>query len=164
MQTRPKCYGTAADDRIHLCSRGAPSPTTVVDLWSSKFGGLWSLEGVLSPCLVRPGRRLPVQGLSEGSLGPGSVFGLWRVRFPPCLVRPGRRLPVQGLSEGSLGYRDRLPARRGPGTGLKLCHQGYQKSKRNLVDGIVSLHKWSEDTRTHLRKSQTLRKCLIPSK
>jgi|NorSeaMetagenome_1021524.scaffolds.fasta_scaffold416149_1 hypothetical protein len=26
-------------------------------------GGLWSLEGVLSP------RRLPVQGLSEGSLG-----------------------------------------------------------------------------------------------
>ena len=30
---------------------------------------LWSLEGVLPPCLVRPGRRLPVQGLSEGSLG-----------------------------------------------------------------------------------------------
>ena len=28
----------------------------------------WSLEGWLS-CLVRPGRRLPVQGLSEGSLG-----------------------------------------------------------------------------------------------
>ena len=65
------------------------------------------------------------------------VFGLWRVCFPPCLVRPGRRLPVpvQGLSEGSLGCRDRLPAWRGPGTGLKLCHghQGYQKSKRNLV-------------------------------
>ena len=38
--------------------------------------------------------------------------------FPPYLVRPGRRLPVQGLSEGSLGYRDRLPAWRGPGTGL----------------------------------------------
>ena len=61
------------------------------------------------------------------------VFGLWRVCFPPCLVRPGRRLPVQGLSEGSLGFRDREPAWRGPGTGLKLCHQGYQKSKRNLV-------------------------------
>jgi len=67
-----------------------------------------------------------------------SFFGLWRVRFPPCLVRPGRRLPVQGLSEGSLGFRDRLPAWRGPGTGLKLCHQGYQKSKRNLVYGIWS--------------------------
>ena len=66
------------------------------------------------------------------------VFGLWRVCFPPYLVRPGRRLPVQGLSEGSLGYRDRLPAWRGPGTGLKLCHQGYQKSKRNLVYGIWS--------------------------
>ena len=66
------------------------------------------------------------------------AFGLWRVRFPPCLVRPGRRLPVQGLSEGSLGYLDRLPAWRGPGTGLKLCHQGYQKSKRNLVYGIWS--------------------------
>jgi hypothetical protein len=67
-------------------------------------------------------------------------FGLcvWRVGFPPCLVRPGRRLPVQGLSEGSLGCRDRLPAERGPGTGLKLCHQCYQKSKRNLVYGIWS--------------------------
>ena len=58
--------------------------------------------------------------------------------------------------EGSLGYRDRLPAWRGPGTGLKeeeeeeeefvfngyyrgkLCHQGYQRSKRNLVYGIWS--------------------------
>ena len=29
--------------------------------------------------------------------------------------------------EGSLGFRDRLPAWRGPGTGLKLCHQCYQK-------------------------------------
>jgi len=70
--------------------------------------------------------------------GQQGVFGLWRVCFPPCLVRPGRRLPVQGLSEGSLGYLDRLPAWRGPGTGLKLCHQGYQKSKRNLVYGIWS--------------------------
>ena len=37
-------------------------------LWVSAWclTGLWSLEGVLSPCLVRPGRRLPVQGLSEG--------------------------------------------------------------------------------------------------
>ena len=30
---------------------------------------LWSLEVYFPPCLVRPGRRLPVQGLSEGSLG-----------------------------------------------------------------------------------------------
>ena len=29
--------------------------------------GLWRVY--FSPCLVRPGRRLPVQGLSEGSLG-----------------------------------------------------------------------------------------------
>ena len=69
--------------------------------------GLWRV--CFPPCLVRPGRRLPVQGLSlsEGSLGyleEAVVFGLWRVCFPPCLVRPGRRLPVQGLSlsEGSL--------------------------------------------------------------
>ena len=31
--------------------------------------GLWRV--CFPPCLVRPGRRLPVQGLSEGSLGPG---------------------------------------------------------------------------------------------
>ena len=66
------------------------------------------------------------------------VFGLWRVCFPPVLVRTARRLPVQGLSEGSLGFLDRLPAPRGPGTGLKFCHQGYQKSKRNLVYEIWS--------------------------
>jgi len=29
--------------------------------------GLWRVR--FPPCLVRPGRRLPVQGLSEGSLG-----------------------------------------------------------------------------------------------
>jgi len=29
--------------------------------------GLWRVY--FPPCLVRPGRRLPVQGLSEGSLG-----------------------------------------------------------------------------------------------
>jgi len=29
--------------------------------------GLWRV--CFTPCLVRPGRRLPVQGLSEGSLG-----------------------------------------------------------------------------------------------
>ena len=29
--------------------------------------GLWRV--CFPPCLVRPGRRLPVQGLSEGSLG-----------------------------------------------------------------------------------------------
>ena len=79
-------------------------------------------------------RNLPVHDVE----GRHRDFGLWRVRFPPCLVRPGRRLPVQGLSEGSLGFLGRLPAPRGPGTGLKLCHQGYQKSKRNLVYGIWS--------------------------
>ena len=31
------------------------------------FFGLWRV--CFPPCLVRPGRRLPVQGLSEGSLG-----------------------------------------------------------------------------------------------
>jgi len=75
------------------------------------------------------------------------VFGLWRVCFPPCLVRPGRRLPVQGLGKGSLGYLDRLPAERGPGTGLKLCHQGYQKSKRNLVQPV------SADMRFRIQES-----------
>ena len=50
--------------------------------------GLWRV--CFPPCLVRPGRRLPVQRTKR------RVFGLWRVRFPPCLVRPGRRLPVQG--------------------------------------------------------------------
>jgi hypothetical protein len=29
--------------------------------------GLWRVY--FPPCLVRPGKRLPVQGLSEGSLG-----------------------------------------------------------------------------------------------
>ena len=36
--------------------------------WQGAFG-LWRVR--FPPCLVRPGRRLPVQGLSEGSLGPG---------------------------------------------------------------------------------------------
>ena len=72
--------------------------------------------------------------------GGGGGGGLWSLEsvLSPCLVRPGRRLPVQELSEGSLGFRDRLPAWRGPGTGLKLCHQGYQRSKRNLIYGIWS--------------------------
>ena len=33
----------------------------------SEVFGLWRVR--FPPCLVRPGRRLPVQGLSEGSLG-----------------------------------------------------------------------------------------------
>ena len=37
--------------------------------------GLWRV--CFPPCLVRPGRRLPVQGLSEGSLG-------YRDRLPAC--------------------------------------------------------------------------------
>ena len=40
-------------------------------LWVSQAAapifGLWRV--CFPPCLVRPGRRLPVQGLSEGSLG-----------------------------------------------------------------------------------------------
>ena len=70
--------------------------------------------------------------------GAQKLFGLWRVRFPPVLVRTGRRLPVQALGErGVLVSLTGYP-RRGPGTGLKLCHQGYQKSKRNLVYEIWS--------------------------
>jgi len=62
------------------CRRG-PGPRALASGWSGR-PGLWPLEGVLRlssrfglwrvrfpPCLVRPGRRLPVQGLSEGSLG-----------------------------------------------------------------------------------------------
>ena len=41
------------------------------------FFGLWRV--CFPPCLVRPGRRLPVQGLSEGSLGYPVSFGLWSV-------------------------------------------------------------------------------------
>ena len=55
------------------------------------------------------------------------------------LVRPGRRLLLQGtIARGGLGFLDRLPAERGPGTGLKLLNQGYQRSKRNLVCEIWS--------------------------
>ena len=43
-----------------------------------KFFGLWRVR--FPPCLVRPGRRLPVQGLS--------------VYFPPVLIRTDRRLLV----------------------------------------------------------------------
>jgi hypothetical protein len=55
----------------------------IAKLWSF---GLWTL-GVLvfglwrvcfPPCLVRPGRRLPVQGLSEGSLGYRGRLPAWR--------------------------------------------------------------------------------------
>ena len=39
-----------------------------LDLWRVRF----------PPCLVRPGRRLPVQGLSEGSLGCLDKLPAWR--------------------------------------------------------------------------------------
>ena len=66
------------------------------------------------------------------------AFGLWSVRFPPVLVRTGRRLPVQALGERRVLVSVTGYPRRGPGTGLKLWHQSYQKSKRNLVYGIWS--------------------------
>ena len=65
-------------------------------------------------------------------------FGLWSVCFPPVLVRTGRRLPVQALGERGVLVAVTGYPWRGPGTGLKLCHQGYQKSKRNLVYEIWS--------------------------
>ena len=69
-----------------------------------------------------------MQGLSEGVL---VSFGLWRVRFPPVLVRTGRRLPVQALGErGVLVSLAGYPRGGAPGP---VKHQGYQKSKRNLV-------------------------------
>ena len=46
--------------------------------------GLWRVR--FPPCLVRPGRRLPVQGLSEGSLG---FYGaLTPVAHWPCQSQP----------------------------------------------------------------------------
>jgi len=42
--------------------------------------GLWRVR--FPPCLVRPGRRLPVQGLSEGSLGFRDIkekSGIWNL-------------------------------------------------------------------------------------
>ena len=48
---------------VALCpSIASPSPSLVPLVF-----GLWRV--CFPPCLVRPGRRLPVQGLSEGSLG-----------------------------------------------------------------------------------------------
>ena len=47
--------------------------------------GLWRVR--FPPCLVRPGRRLPVQGLREGSLG-------FRDSYP----RGGARDRVEALS------------------------------------------------------------------
>ena len=83
------------------------------------YFGLWRV--CFPPYLVRPGRRLPVQGLSEGSLGYlwcGSFFGLWRIRFPPVLVRTGRRLPVQALGErGVLVSLTGYPRGGAPGPG-----------------------------------------------
>ena len=54
------------DDRCDRCMIEAGRPGSLYSIF-----GLWTSEGVpvLPPCLVRPGRRLPVQGLSEGSLG-----------------------------------------------------------------------------------------------
>ena len=66
---------------------------------------------------------------------PAGPIEIWGV-LPPVQARRRRRgsagsrrgvqrLPVQGLSEGSLGFRDRLPAWRGPGIGLKLCQSDW---------------------------------------
>ena len=70
--------------------------------------GLWRV--CFPPCLVRPGRRLPVQGLSEGSLGCRDRFwslegvvGLWSlvnskacVCVLLCFIRTD--VPVDALS------------------------------------------------------------------
>ena len=41
--------------------------TTLQESAAQPAFGLWRV--CFPPCLVRPGRRLPVQGLNEGSLG-----------------------------------------------------------------------------------------------
>ena len=61
----------------NACPRAAPETTPLWRLFPIKLSlslslslslfGLWRVR--FPPCLVRPGRRLPVQGLSEGSLG-----------------------------------------------------------------------------------------------
>ena len=49
--------------------------------------GLWRVR--FPPCLVRPGRRLPVQGLSEGSLGFLDRLPAWRARDRVEALSPG---------------------------------------------------------------------------
>ena len=64
---------------------------------------------------------------------------LWTLEclLSSILVRPSR-LPHQPgtISRGSLGFHDRLPAERGPGTGLKLGHQGYQEEEEEEEEFI----------------------------
>ena len=56
---------TAAEDTSLLSVRLSCRQLQGAD--TAAVFGLWRV--CFPPCLVRPGRRLPVQGLSEGSLG-----------------------------------------------------------------------------------------------
>ena len=70
---------------------GARRPLTSFP-WHSGAGmgfGLWRV--CFPPCLVRPGRRLPVQGLSEGSLGCGRQR---RLAGSSCSTNVGGGSPI----------------------------------------------------------------------
>ena len=60
-----------AHDLMFQCSHSLRGGDAVEDILvlaqASGTFGLWRV--CFPPCVVRPGRRLPVQGLSEGSLG-----------------------------------------------------------------------------------------------
>ena len=72
--------------------------------------GLWRV--CFPPCLVRPGRRVPVQGLSEGSRGCGvgtRTLDFGGCAFLPFSLGPQATARVGTRREGSLGFLDRYP-------------------------------------------------------
>jgi len=112
------------------CGAGTPPE---VQTWRRRLGPPathGSPPGVVVPSMFYP------SGSSNGSV-PRMVFG--GCAFPPVSLGPAGDCPCRDQAKGVLvtltGYpRNGAP----PGTGLKLCHQGYQKSKRNLVYKIWS--------------------------
>ena len=108
--------------RHWLPSAPAPPPEASSDFSSSAFSpshsqavvcshrdllfGLWRV--CFPPCLVRPGRRLPVQGLSEGSLG-------YSTHSPPGGGHAPRGAPsTRGARSLGRTHRPRLPGVRRP--------------------------------------------------
>ena len=93
---------TRVKSRVPVTSHGQPARAPAHSHRAEQFFGLWRVR--FPPCLVRPGRRLPVQGLSEGRnldgfrglytetrLGPETFHRSWDLqRF-----RPRSRLPSQ---------------------------------------------------------------------
>ena len=108
---RPRVFAIFLCYNVGLCPRRPGGSHRCFGLWRVRF----------PPCLVRPGRRLPVQGLSEGSLGFLDRLPAWR--GPGTGEAPGLPEIKEKSGTGTAWHMESGPSRvNAPlGTGPGLC-------------------------------------------